>query len=99
LTKSDLIAELAVSHPDLRVSDVDLLVTTIFDQITDALAHGGRVEIRGFGVFTAKRRNARMGHNPRTGEAVSVKEKTLPFFKAGKELRYRLNRDGMERRT
>jgi integration host factor subunit beta len=99
LTKSDLIAELAVSHPHLRVSDVDLLVTTIFDQITDALAHGGRVEIRGFGVFTAKRRNARMGHNPRTGEAVSVKEKTLPFFKAGKELRYRLNRDGMERRT
>ena len=99
MTKSDLIAELVVSHPDLRVSDVDLLVTTIFDQITDALAHGGRVEIRGFGVFTAKRRNARMGHNPRTGGAVSVKEKTLPFFKAGKELRYRLNRDGMERRT
>ena len=99
MTKSALIAELAVSHPHLRVSDVELLVTTIFDQITNALAHGGRVELRGFGAFAVKQRNARMGHNPRTGEVVSVKEKTLPFFKAGKELRYRLNRDGIKRRT
>jgi integration host factor subunit beta len=92
VTKSELIAELAVSHPHLRVADVELLVTTIFDQITDALAHGGRVELRGFGAFAVKQRNARIGHNPLTGEVVSVKEKTLPFFKAGKELRYRLNR-------
>ena len=99
MTKSDLIAELAASHPHLRRADVELIVTTIFDQITDALAHGGRVELRGFGAFAVKRRNARMGHNPHTGEVVSVKEKTLPFFKAGKELRYRLNRDGIKRRT
>ena len=99
MTRADLIAELAVSHPHLRVSDVELLVTTIFDQITDVLAHGGRVELRGFGAFTAKRRNAHIGHNPRTGELVSVPEKGVPFFKAGKELRYRLNRGGTKRRT
>jgi integration host factor subunit beta len=93
LTKSDdLIAELAASHPHLRQADAELIVTTIFDQITDALARGGRVELRGFGAFTVRRRNARIGRNPRTGEAVSVKEKTLPFFKAGNTLRGRLNR-------
>ena len=92
MTKSDLIAELAASNPHLRVADIELIVTTIFDQITDALAHGGRVELRGFGAFAVKRRDARMGHNPRTGERVSVKEKTLPFFKTGKKLRVRLNR-------
>jgi integration host factor subunit beta len=92
LTKSDLITELAADNPHLRGADVELIVATIFDQITVALAQGGRVELRGFGAFTMRRRNARMGHNPRTGEAVSVKEKTRPFFKAGKELRVRLNR-------
>jgi integration host factor subunit beta len=76
-----------------------MIVTTIFDQIADALAHGGRVELRGFGAFTAKQRNARIGRNPRSGEAVSVDEKAVPFFKAGKQLRVRLNRDGMKRRT
>ena len=74
-------------------------MTTIFDQISNALARGGRVELRGFGAFAVKQRNARMGHNPRTGEVVSVKEKTLPFFKAGNVLRGRLNRDGTKRRT
>ena len=64
-------------------------MTTIFDQISDALAHGGRVELRGFGAFKVKRRNARIGHNPRTGELVSVPEKPLLFFKAGKQLRTR----------
>jgi integration host factor subunit beta len=92
LTRSDLIAELAASNPHLRQPDIELIVTTIFDQITDALARGGRVELRGFGAFTVKQRNARIGHNPRTGEPVSVKEKTMPFFKTGKELRDRLNR-------
>jgi integration host factor subunit beta len=61
VTKSDLIAEIAASNPHLRVADVELIVTTIFDQITDALARGGRVELRGFGAFAVKRRNARMG--------------------------------------
>jgi integration host factor subunit beta len=96
LTRSDLIAELAVSNPHLRVADVELLVATIFDQITDALARGERVELRGFGVFTVKRRNARLGRNPRTGEPVPVDEKAVPFFKAGNMLRHRLNRGGMK---
>ena len=71
--------------------EVELIVTTIFDQITAALARGGRVELRGFGAFTVKRRNTRMGHNPRAGEEVPVDAKAAPFFKAGKELRDRLN--------
>ena len=92
MTKSDLIAELAASHPHLRVADVELIVATIFDQITDALARGERVELRGFGAFTVTQRKARMGRNPRTGEQVPVDEKTLPVFKAGKKLHFRLNR-------
>jgi len=66
--RSELIAELAASHPHLRVADVELIVTTIFGQITAALARGSRVELRGFGAFLMKRRGARLGHNPRTGE-------------------------------
>ena len=97
MTKSELIADLAANNPHLRVADVELLVTTIFDQITVALAHGGRVELRGFGAFAVKRRNARLGHNPRTGEAVSVPEKPMPFFKTGKQLRVRLNRGARRR--
>ena len=98
LTRSDLIAELAASHPHLRVADIELIVATIFDQIAGALARGERVELRGFGAFTVKRRNARIGRNPRTGEEVPVGEKTRPFFKAGKEMRDRLNRGGITRR-
>src|SRR6201990_4964 len=92
MTKSELIAELAASNPHLRGADVELIVATIFDEITGALARGERVELRGFGAFTVKRRNARTGRNPRTGEAVPVDEKAVPFFKAGKELRDRVNR-------
>jgi integration host factor subunit beta len=76
-----------------------MIVATIFDQITGALARGDRVELRGFGAFTVKQRNARIGRNPRTGVVVSVAETTVPYFKTGKELRDRLNRDGMKRRT
>jgi integration host factor subunit beta len=92
VTKSELIAELAASNPHLGMADVELIVATIFDRIAAALARGDRVELRGFGAFTVKRRGARIGHNPRTGEAVSVKAKTAPFFKAGVDLRRRLNR-------
>jgi integration host factor subunit beta len=99
LTKSELIADIAANNPHLRVADVELIVTTIFDQITAVLARGGRAELRGFGTFTVKRRDARMGRNPRTGEAVPVDEKTVPFFKAGKELRFRLNRVGTKHRS
>jgi integration host factor subunit beta len=97
LTRSELIAELAASNPHLRVVDVELIVTTIFDQITVALARGDRVELRDFGAFRVRRRDARIGRNPRTGEVVPVDEKAVPFFKAGKELRGRLNRGGRHR--
>ena len=92
MTKSELIVELATSNPHLRGADIELIVATIFDEITGALARGERVELRGFGAFTVKRRNARTGRNPRTGESVPVDEKAVPFFKAGKELRDRVNR-------
>jgi integration host factor subunit beta len=94
LTRSDLIAELPADNPHLLRADAELIVTTIFDQITTALARGGRVEPRGFGAFAVKQRNARIGHNPRTSEPVSVDAKAVPFFRAGKELFGRLNRRG-----
>jgi len=103
VTKSELIAELAAANPHLRGADVETIVATIFEEISSALARGERVELRGFGAFTTKHRNARTGRNPRTGEAVPVDEKSVPFFKAGKELRERVNRGkparGMAERT
>jgi len=92
MTKSELIAELANANPHLRGADIEVIVATIFEEIAQALTRGERVELRGFGAFTIKRRNARTGRNPRTGEAVPVDEKAIPFFKAGKELRERVNR-------
>ena len=94
MTKSQLIAELAVANPHLTAKDVELIVSTVFDEITAALSRGDRVELRGFGAFTVKHRNARTGRNPRTGSAVAVDEKSVPFFKAGKELRERVNTGG-----
>jgi integration host factor subunit beta len=92
MTKSELIAELALANPHLRQQDVERIVATVFGEITAALARGERVELRGFGAFTVKRRGARTGRNPRTGTAVPVEEKLAPFFRAGKELRERVNR-------
>jgi integration host factor subunit beta len=94
MTKSELIAELASANPHLTAKDVELIVSTVFDEITGALSRGDRVELRGFGAFTVKHRNARTGRNPRTGTAVAVEEKSVPFFKAGKELRERVNIGG-----
>ena len=94
MTKSELIAELAAANPHLTAKDVELIVSTVFDEITAALSRGDRVELRGFGAFTVKHRNARTGRNPRTGSAVDVQEKSVPFFKAGKELRERVNTGG-----
>lgn len=91
MTKSELIARLSELHPHLYQRDVEKIVQTIFDEIADALAQGERVELRGFGAFSVKRREARQGRNPRTGEAVQVDEKLIPFFKTGKQLRERLN--------
>jgi integration host factor subunit beta len=75
-----------------RLADVERIVAALFDEMTNALARGERVELRGFGAFTVKRRNARAGRNPRTGETVEVEQKSVPFFKAGKELRERINK-------
>ncbi len=91
MTKSELIVRLAERNPHLFHRDVERIVTTIFDEITEALARGDRVELRGFGAFSIKQREARTGRNPRTGESVAVIEKVVPFFKTGKELRERLN--------
>lgn len=91
MTKSELILRLAEMNPHLYQRDVERIVSTIFDEITNALARGDRVELRGFGAFSVKRRDPRVGRNPRTGEAVHVAEKYVPFFKTGKELRERLN--------
>ena len=92
MTKSELIARLAEKNPTLYYRDLELLVNTIFDTITDALVNENRVELRGFGTFSIRNRNARKGRNPRTGEKVSVEAKKLPFFKMGKGLKERLNK-------
>lgn len=91
MIKSELIQQIAEENPHLYQRDVERIVSTVFKEITDALARGDRVELRGFGAFSVKKRDARIGRNPRTGEAVPVPEKTVPFFKAGKELRERMN--------
>ncbi|PWS38902.1 integration host factor subunit beta [Falsiroseomonas bella] len=91
MTRSELIAQLAASNQHLRQPDVELIVSTIFDEITEALARGDRVELRGFGAFSIKKRDPRTGRNPRTGTAVEVSAKAVPYFKPGKELRERVN--------
>lgn len=91
MTKSELIQKLAERNPHLYMRDVEKIVDTVFDEITKALARGDRVELRGFGAFSVKERDARVGRNPRTGESVKVNAKRLPFFKTGKALRERLN--------
>ena len=92
MTRSQLIMQLAEQNPHLYHRDVERIVSTIFEEISAALARGERVELRGFGAFSVKQRAARIGRNPRTGEAVHVASKRLPYFKTGKELRERLNR-------
>ena len=91
MTKSELIARLTAANPHLYQRDLERIVSTIFDTITNALAAGERVELRGFGAFSVKRRSARTGRNPRTGESVHVTEKFIPYFKTGKQLREKLN--------
>jgi len=91
MTKSELILRLSEQNPHLYQRDIEKIVTTIFDEISEALARGDRVELRGFGAFSVKKRDARVGRNPRTGESVSVDAKRVPYFKPGKEMRERLN--------
>ncbi|HYY84338.1 MAG TPA: integration host factor subunit beta [Beijerinckiaceae bacterium] len=91
MIKSELVLKIAEQNPHLYQRDVENIVNAILGTITDALARGDRVELRGFGAFSIKRRDARNGRNPRTGETVSVSEKVIPVFKTGKEMRIRLN--------
>jgi len=92
--KSELVQVVANRNGHLFQRDVEKIVNTVFEEISEALAEGTRVELRGFGAFSIKRRPARAGRNPRTGEPVAVEEKWVPFFKTGKELRQRLNEQG-----
>ena len=91
MIKSELVSRLAERNPHLYQRDVEHIVNAVLDEITAALTRGDRVELRGFGAFSVKSRGARMGRNPRTGSAVEVIAKRVPFFKTGKELRERLN--------
>ena len=93
MTKSELIARLAARNPHLYQRDVERIVATVFDEISRALASGHRVELRGFGAFSVKKRDPRTGRNPRTGEQVAVASKRVPYFKTGKDLRDRLNKE------
>jgi len=91
MIRSELLQALARDNPELRAEDVERAVDTFFDEITQRLSDGGRVELRGFGAFSTRHRESRRGRNPRTGENVDVPEKRVPYFKPGKEMRARLN--------
>ena len=93
MIKSELVQRIAEHNPHLYQRDVENIVNAILDEIVAALARGDRVELRGFGAFSVKHRPARAGRNPRTGAHVPVDQKSVPFFKTGKEMRERLNRD------
>jgi integration host factor subunit beta len=93
MIKSELIEKIAAQNPHLFQRDIELIVNVIFDEIISSLSRGERVELRGFGAFSVKRRPARAGRNPRTGDQVFVEEKYVPYFKTGKELRQRMNKD------
>lgn len=91
MIKSELIQRITERNPHLYQRDIENVVGAILDTICDALARGDRVELRGFGAFSVKKRPARVGRNPRTGDQVNVEAKAVPFFKTGKEMRQRLN--------
>ena len=91
MIRSELLAALAKENPELRADEVERVVDVFFEEIAQRLAQGGRVELRGFGAFSTRERDARKGRNPRTGEAVQVPGKRVPYFKPGKEMRSRLN--------
>lgn len=91
MIRSELLQELHKDNPELRAEEVEQVVDIFFDEIGQRLSEGGRVELRGFGAFSTRERQARTGRNPRTGEPVDVPAKRVPYFKAGKEIRQRLN--------
>jgi integration host factor subunit beta len=91
MIRSELVQALAKDNPELRAEEVEKIVGIFFDEIAGRLASGGRVELRGFGAFSTRARDARTGRNPRTGESVKVDGKRVPYFKPGKEMRAKLN--------
>ena len=91
MIRSELVEKIVAENSHLYQSDIERIVATVFDEIIDAMSEGDRVELRGFGSFSVKQRDARRGRNPRTGEDVDIEEKHVPFFKTGKLLRDRLN--------
>jgi len=91
MIRSELLQQLARENPELRADEVEQVVDIFFEQIAARLAEGGRVELRGFGAFSTRERQARKGRNPRTGDAVDVPAKRVPYFKPGKEMRRMLN--------
>lgn len=93
MIRSELVQKIANENTDLRLEEVEKIVDTFFDSIVEQLAEGGRVELRGFGAFSTRARESRTGRNPRTGEAVSVSAKSVPYFKPGKEMREQLKAD------
>ena len=95
MIRSELVQKLCEDHPDLTVKEIERVVSAFFDSIIEQLQRGGRVELRGFGAFSTRDRDARKGRNPRTGDAVDVAAKRVPYFKPGKEMRERLNLEGL----
>jgi integration host factor subunit beta len=93
MIRSELLQALAADNPELHAEEVEQVVDIFFDEIATRLAEGGRVELRGFGTFSTRSRDARTGRNPRTGQSVDVAAKRVPYFKPGKEMRDRLNAD------
>ncbi|MGY8973414.1 MAG: integration host factor subunit beta [Sphingomonadales bacterium] len=93
MIRSELLAALAQDNPELRAEEVEQVVDVFFEEIAQRLSEGGRVELRGFGAFSTREREARKGRNPRTGETVDVPAKRVPYFKPGKDMRRRLNDD------
>ncbi len=91
MTRSELTNKLLKENPELALADVENIIETFFSQIVATLEKGGRVELRGFGTFSVKKRDKRTGRNPRTGEYVEVAPKNVPFFKIGRQLHARLN--------
>jgi len=91
MIRSELVQMLCDDHPDLTGKEIERVVSAFYDSITEQLQHGGRVELRGFGAFSTRERDARKGRNPRTGDSVDVDAKRVPYFKPGKEMRERLN--------
>lgn len=91
MIRSELLQALAKDNPELRAEEVEQVVDIFFDEIAQRLAEGGRVELRGFGAFSTRERGARKGRNPRTGDAVEVPAKKVPYFKPGKDMRHLIN--------